>query len=75
MKGEINISKKTPVVWVPKVILDAGFKGRVPFLANCYTVVLLHPRATLEDIQKSLEIVMKDVQLRREGTEHGKREG
>jgi hypothetical protein len=64
MKGELRISEKNPVVWIPKVILDAGFKGKVPFLVNCYTVVLLHPKATLPDIEKSLEIIREDVRLR-----------
>lgn len=65
MKGELRISERNPVVWIPKIILDAGFKGRVPFLVNCYTVVLLHPKATLQDIEKSLEIIKEDVKLRR----------
>ncbi len=64
MKGVISISEKNQITWVPKILTGAGFKGKVSFLTNCYTVVLLHPDATLQDIEKSLQITLEDVRLR-----------
>ena len=64
MKTSIKISSNTRQGYFPKDLIEVGYIGRVPLLVNASTIVLLHPRASLEDVEKSLKIVLKDVALR-----------
>lgn len=64
MKGQIKINPKTGIAYIPDSIRDEGFIETVELLANAKTVTLLHPDASLEEIERSLEIVLQDIRLR-----------
>lgn len=65
MKVTIRINPKTKLAYIPDDLTKEGFVGDVEALANAKTVTLLQPGATLEEIEKSLEIVLADVRLRK----------
>lgn len=64
MIGELKIGKNQ-VTWIPKSFIRAGFQGKVPFLIGASTVILLHPNATLDDVENSLKIILRDIQHRK----------
>lgn len=49
---------------MPKQLLNDGFKGDVDALSNAITFTIIHPRADLENVKESLEITLKDIELR-----------
>lgn len=73
-KGKIKIGEKG-TTYIPDELREDGYVGWVEFLANAKTVTLIKPETTLEDVEKSLRIVLQDVKLRRSGGEElgGKR--
>lgn len=42
----------------------AGYKGDVPTLPNAITIVVIKPNSKLADVRRSLEITLKDIDLR-----------
>ena len=42
----------------------AGFTGDVPTIPNAITITIIKPHSKLEDVAKSLEITLQDIQLR-----------
>ena len=63
-KGTLKISKQG-VTYIPEGLRKDGFKGHVDYLANAKTVTLMRPGATLEEIEKSLRIILQDIKLRK----------
>jgi len=49
---------------VPKELLNDGFSGDVYVLGNAMTFTILHPSADLERVKESLEIALRDINLR-----------
>jgi len=64
MKGKIKINPETGIAYIPDDIRNEGFVGTVELLANAKTVTLLHPEASLEEIERSLLIIIDDIRLR-----------
>lgn len=69
MKGKIAINPQTQLVWFPKQIIESGFTGDVEYLTNAATLVLLHPKASLEEIEASLKLLLEDIALGKKLTE------
>jgi len=67
-KGKIKIGVKG-TTYIPDELRDDGYVDWVEFLANAKTVTLIKPETSLEDVEKSLRIVLQDVKLRRSGGE------
>ena len=65
MKVTIRINPKTKLAYIPDNLTEEGFVGDVEALANAKTVTLFLPGATLDEIEKSIEIVLADVRLRK----------
>lgn len=65
MKIKIRVNPKTNLAYIPDDLINEGFIGDVEALANAKTVTLFQPGASLEEIEKSLEIVLADIRLRR----------
>ena len=65
MKVTIRINPKTKLAYIPDNLTDEGFIGDVEALANAKTITLFRPGASLEEIEKSLEIILADVRLRK----------
>ena len=65
MKVTIRINPKTKLAYIPDDLTNEGFIGDVEALANAKTVTLLQPGANLDEIEKSLEIILSDIRLRK----------
>jgi len=55
---------KSQITWIPREFLKAGFKGKVPYKMDAATIILIHPDASLENIETSLGILLDDIRLR-----------
>ncbi len=64
--GSIKIDKNTGFAYIPKELRQQGFEGDVDIVANALTVTLIKPGVPLKQAIKSLEIVVKDLELRLE---------
>ena len=65
MRTQIKINPKTGITYIPDNIREEGFKGEIELLANAKTVTLFLPGASLDEIERSLLIVLEDVRLRK----------
>ena len=64
MRRKVRINPKTGVLYMPKELLNDGFKGEVDALANAMTFTIVHPDADLEKLKESLEILLREIELR-----------
>lgn len=64
--ANIKIDKNTGFAYIPKELREQGFEGEVDMVANALTVTLIKPGVPLGRAIKSLEIVIKDLELRLE---------
>ena len=64
MKTKIKVNENTGVLYVPKDLLDDGFKGDMDAFYNSLTFTIIHPQANLESLRKSLQILIDDIDLR-----------
>lgn len=65
-KLAISIGEKTGITYIPKGLREEGFVGRVEGLPNVFTLTLIKPGSKLADVERSLRIVLQDIELRRE---------
>ena len=63
-KTKVRINPKTGVLYIPKELLNDGFRGDVDALSNAMTFTIIHPSADLEKVKESLEITLRDIELR-----------
>lgn len=61
-------------MYIPKDLAEDGYVGEADILANMATVTILKPGSTLEEVERSLQIILEDVRLRRSEAERRKRE-
>ena len=54
----------------PKEIRREGFVGEIEGLPNALTFTLIKPGIKLVDVERSLRIVLQDIELRREQEEN-----
>lgn len=73
VKGQIKINPKTGIAYFPDNIRQEGFEGTVELLANAKTVTLFLPGASLDEIERSLLIVLDDIRLRRGGKDESQK--
>lgn len=64
LKIIIPTDAKNPRSYIPKELIDEGFTGEVEILADAFTATLLKPGISLGRIKESLELVLKDIELR-----------
>jgi len=55
---------------LPKEIRQEGFVGEIEGLPNALTFTLIKPGIKLADVERSLRIVLQDIELRREQEEN-----
>lgn len=65
-KFTIRVDKKTGMTYFPKEIRQEGFVGEIEGLSNALTFTLIKPGTSLADVARSLRIVLRDIELRRE---------
>jgi len=73
MKRKIKVNPQARVAYIPKDLVDQGLSGDVDGYADAVTLTLVKPGTPLGDVERSLKIVLKDIQFRREREEqeHG----
>ncbi len=49
---------------MPKELLRDGFKGDVDVFSTSITFTIVHPSADLQKVRESLDITLKDIELR-----------
>ena len=64
MRTRIKVNPKTGVFYMPKDLLSDGFKGEMDALSNAMTFTIIHPSANLRRVKESLEIMLRDIDLR-----------
>ncbi len=64
MKRKISINPKTGITYIPKDLVESGYRKDVELLANAITVTLIKPGTNLKSVKRSLEIVIQDIELR-----------
>jgi len=65
-KVTIKVDPRTGVTYFTKVIRKEGFVGEIEGLPNALTFTLIKPGTKLVDVAKSLEILLQDIELRRQ---------
>ena len=63
-KGTLKVSQKG-VTYIPDELRNDGFTGSIDYLANAKTVTLMRPGASLDEIEESLRIILRDIKLRK----------
>lgn len=63
MRITIKINPKTGVVYLPKYVVQGGFKGEVDVFGAGAVIVIAHPGADVSLIRESLSLVLKDIKL------------
>jgi len=63
-KITIRIDPHSGATYFPKVIRDEGFVGAVESLPGARTFTLIRPGTRLKDVKRSLEFIIKDIELR-----------
>jgi len=74
MKRKIKINPEARIAHIPKEIIDQGFEGEVDAYANAITLTLVSPNTPLKEVERSLEIVLEDIRLRRQVAEREEKE-
>ena len=62
-KIKVDDSKYPRPYW-PQELKDEGFVGDLIVLNDAFTATIVHPEATLEQVKKSLQVILRDVGLR-----------
>lgn len=65
-KIKIRVDPRTGLCYIPKSIRGEGFTGDIALLHTALTVILIKPGSNLADVDKSLNLIRKDIALRRE---------
>lgn len=65
-KFTISIGEKTGIAYFPRQLQEEDFVGRVEGLPNTSTLTLIKPGASLADVERSLKILLQDIELRRQ---------
>lgn len=60
----IRVDPKTGQNYLPRHIREEGFTGEVEVLVNAFTVTFIKPGTNLADVDRSLQLVRKDIALR-----------
>jgi hypothetical protein len=63
-KSRIRINPNTGVLYMPKELLREGFSGDVNIFSTSITFTIIHPSADLRKVKESLDITLRDIELR-----------
>ena len=65
MRPTIKINPKTGITYIPGGVRKEGFVGEVESFPNAITLTLVRPGSTLDDVEESLENVLRDIRIRK----------
>lgn len=63
MKSKVRFYK-TGHAFFSKSVADSGYIGDLDTIANAVTITVIKPNTNLEDVKRSLEITIQDIELR-----------
>ena len=63
MRIKIKINPKTGVVYLPREMVEDGFRGEVDAFGAGSVIVITHPDADVMAIKESITLVAKDIDL------------
>ena len=63
MRIKIKINPKTRVAYLPKSVIEEGFKGEVDVYGAGSVIVIPHPNADAATINESISLVARDIEL------------
>ncbi len=66
MKRTIKISSKSGLAYISEEMRKEGYEGEIECLPNAITFTLIRPGSKMADVKRSLENVIKDIELRME---------
>ena len=69
MPEKLKIDPDTGLAYFSQRLREEGFVGEIEGIANALTFTLIRPGTNLRDIEESLEIVLRDLRLRRKQVE------
>ena len=64
MRQAIKINKGSGLAYISDAMRKEGYVGEVECLPNAITVTLIRPGSALIDVKRSLQNVIKDIDLR-----------
>ena len=64
MKDKILIHPKYQQAYIPSRVIKAGFSGYCETITGAVTLTIIRPKTSLEDVKRSLEITIQDIDLR-----------
>lgn len=62
-KSKVKIDKDSGLAYIPKNLRDEGFVGELDCMPNALTLTLIRPGVSLEQTKKSLQVIIKDIEL------------
>ena len=71
---KVDPEEKYPRPYWPQELKSEGFVGDLLVLDDALTATIIHPKASLEQVRRSLEIVLQDVALRIEKEQQARSE-
>ncbi len=63
MRIKIKINPKTGVVYLPRELVEDGFRGEVDAFGAGSVIVITHPDADVAVIKESISLVSRDIEL------------
>lgn len=66
MLRKIKINREARIAYIPKELIDQGLSGEMDAYANAVTLTIVNPDTPLEQVERSLEIVLQDIRLRKD---------
>jgi predicted Zn-dependent peptidase len=68
-ENHISVSEKVRIAYFPRELVNAGFKGKIPYLKSKMAILLLNPNATFDEVEKSVQVILEEIRLRKSHTE------
>lgn len=66
MKRRVRVNAEASTVYIPKEVVEDGLRGECDAYADAFTFTIVKPGASLDQVRRSLELVLKDVEMRME---------
>ena len=60
MKRKVSVNKIARTIYIPKDIIEDGLEGDCDAYADAFTFTVVKPGASLSQVKRSLELVLKD---------------
>jgi hypothetical protein len=65
MRCKFKVHPQARTIYLTRDVIEEGFQGKLDGYRNAVTLTLVHPQASLEDIEASLKVVLDDIELRK----------